>query len=261
MKYAIISDIHSNLIALNLAIEDALMKNVDHFIFLGDYITDGIYDNEVLDLIKEKATFVVKGNREEYILNIDKSRFDYINYQPLKTTLEELNESNHKYLKTMKDSISTTINNHKVLMIHGHKDFENLVKEYDFDICLYGHTHNYTLEVLNNKIFINPGSIGQPADGENYKYVIFDFETLEHELIEFPIKETFKKIEEEYKKSKYYQKHQEWGNLILITIRDGFDYVVPFFTLLHSYPTNNMNAKEFNKHFKKTYNNYLSDKK
>lgn len=41
MKIAVISDIHSNLLALNLALLDSKKENVDCFMFLGDYITDG----------------------------------------------------------------------------------------------------------------------------------------------------------------------------------------------------------------------------
>ena len=69
MKIAVISDIHSNLLAFNFALENAEKEKVDSFLFLGDYITDGENGNEILNIIKEKSNYVILGNREKYILN------------------------------------------------------------------------------------------------------------------------------------------------------------------------------------------------
>lgn len=48
MRIAVLSDIHSNLIALNLAIDSLRNEKVDKICFLGDYITDGENENEIL---------------------------------------------------------------------------------------------------------------------------------------------------------------------------------------------------------------------
>lgn len=47
MKIAIISDVHGNYPALLAVISDAIRNNVDQFIFVGDYIFDLPYPNEV----------------------------------------------------------------------------------------------------------------------------------------------------------------------------------------------------------------------
>ncbi len=68
MKIATIADIHGNLFALESVLKDCQRKDIDQFIFLGDYITDGPFSNEVLDQIRRLNGVVVKGNREDLIL-------------------------------------------------------------------------------------------------------------------------------------------------------------------------------------------------
>ena len=63
MKIAVISDIHSNLMALDMAIADAIKMNVSKFVFLGDYITDGEDGNHVVNIVRELSCDVVLGNR------------------------------------------------------------------------------------------------------------------------------------------------------------------------------------------------------
>lgn len=48
MKFAIISDIHGNYPALVKVIEDANLNDVDRFIFIGDYIFDLPFSNDVV---------------------------------------------------------------------------------------------------------------------------------------------------------------------------------------------------------------------
>ena len=72
MKYACLSDIHGNIEAFNACVKDAFQKGIDGFIFLGDYVTDFPFENEVLDKIQEIEAnypcYIIKGNVdvEEY---------------------------------------------------------------------------------------------------------------------------------------------------------------------------------------------------
>ncbi|MDF2840559.1 MAG: Calcineurin-like phosphoesterase superfamily domain, partial [Clostridia bacterium] len=47
MRIAIVSDVHGNYPALLAVINDAIENKVDHFLFVGDYIFDLPYPNEV----------------------------------------------------------------------------------------------------------------------------------------------------------------------------------------------------------------------
>ena len=43
MRFAIISDIHGNLPALNAVLEDADNNNIENFIFAGDYCLSNVF--------------------------------------------------------------------------------------------------------------------------------------------------------------------------------------------------------------------------
>lgn len=236
MKYAIISDVHSNELALKLAIKDALEEKVDKFIFLGDYITDGYQDNEVLELVKKYGNYVIKGNREEYILDIANHNKKYnhiINEKPLFTTRELLNNESLTYIRNMKEYIITEIDGFKVLMVHGKfpqflqpqntQILDQLISHYEFDLCISGHTHTVENFIYKNHHFINPGSIGQPTDDPNYKYMILEIKDkkITTYLKLFPVSDTYQHLEEEYCKSKYYLENKIYGDLTLASIKTG----------------------------------------
>ena len=258
MKYAIISDVHSNLLALTLAIKDALEENVDKFIFLGDYITDGYQDNEVLQLIKKYGNYAVKGNREEYILDIannDKHYNHIINEKPLFTTRDQLNEESLEYIRSLEEHIITDLEGVKTLIVHGkyqellqpknQEILDQLIEHYEFDLCISGHTHTVENFIYKNHHFINPGSIGQPTDDPNYKYMILEIKDkqIKTYIKAFPVSNTYQYLEEEYQKSKYYLENPIYGDLTLSSIKTGTakteHFIATFRELVKEYPNKN----------------------
>jgi predicted phosphodiesterase len=69
MKYAIISDIHANLEALNAALADIHALNITHIACLGDIVGHGPNPKECLDIIRALNIPCVKGNHDEYCSN------------------------------------------------------------------------------------------------------------------------------------------------------------------------------------------------
>ena len=241
MKYAVISDIHSNYFSLLQIIKDAKQKNIDKFIFLGDFITDGIYDNDVLELVKQYGTYVISGNREQYLtsfLENNNYNSNYNNEKPLFYSLNQLSVENREYIKSLPKEQLIEINNKKVLLLHGNnpsltnynsKIFRELIENYDFNICLFGHTHVSSDFTYENHRFLNPGSCGIPADGPYYSYGILSIdEDITFDLVHFSTRETFNKLEELYKSSTYYKENTIWCELILGSIYEGKDVIEPF---------------------------------
>ena len=72
MKIGIISDIHSNIVALKACIEYMESILCDEYLFLGDYVSDTPYTRETMDYLYEFMTkascHFLRGNREEYML-------------------------------------------------------------------------------------------------------------------------------------------------------------------------------------------------
>lgn len=268
MRIAVISDIHSNLLALNLSLNDLPKENIDCLVFLGDYITDGENENEILNIVKT-ADYAILGNREKYMLNYNPAKKDYKNYQTIATTFNNLSKDSFSYLKSLKETQTIQINGFKILMIHGdgyYNDtddittiFNHLINDYDFDICLFGHSHRYLHQEYQNKIFINPGSIGQPCDYPTYKYCIVEItDKVEVFLKEFKTSDTLNELISSYETTDYYQNNYEWSQLVLFGIRDGKDYCSPFVQFFHEKIKNkeNITADEFNQIWHIAYEEY-----
>lgn len=272
MRIAILSDVHSNLLALNLIINDLKKENVDKIYCLGDYITDGENDNEVLSVIKEIADCAILGNREKYILDYSSARKEYNNYKTISTTCHNLKHENLEYLKTLKDTCIVRAGHFKILLHHGdkyyyddrsiEKAFDKLIDEFEFDICLFGHSHRHAHFKYRNKIFINPGSVGQPCDSPSYKYCILDVtDRVDVRFKEFDVKETFDELADAYKRTDYYKKNRAWTSLVLHIIRDGVDYNTPFLRKVNDRAKNagELTAEEFNKIWDETYDEFVED--
>ena len=71
MKYAIISDIHGNLPALEAVLHDAQNNDIDAYIFAGDYCLSNPFPNECLDRIRNvNNIYIIRGNEESYLENL-----------------------------------------------------------------------------------------------------------------------------------------------------------------------------------------------
>ena len=66
MKYAIIADIHANLEALDVVLEDTRAQNCTHYACLGDVVGYNANPKECLDIVRNMNIPVVKGNHDEY---------------------------------------------------------------------------------------------------------------------------------------------------------------------------------------------------
>ena len=77
MDIAVFSDVHGNYSALQASIDYAVGKGITNFLLLGDYVTDCPYPQKTMELIyvlrKYFTTYIIRGNREEYLLNFRKN--------------------------------------------------------------------------------------------------------------------------------------------------------------------------------------------
>jgi len=163
-------------------------------------------------------------------LNYKPNRKEFNNYKPISYTYEELNENNKEYIKTLKEYEFIKINNYKILLIHGdgyfkygmniEETFNKFISSFDFDICIFGHTHEFLYREYKDKIFINPGSLGQPVDSSTYKYCILEInDDIFLELKEIDILESYGELEEAYKNKNYYKLNRVWGDITLKSIK------------------------------------------
>ncbi|MGO9482452.1 MAG: metallophosphoesterase family protein [Candidatus Kryptoniota bacterium] len=190
MKYAIISDIHSNIEALTTVLREISKKRVDEIICLGDVVGYGANPDEVVEIVRREAKYAVRGNHDDALFSED--TFSTINsyaQAAITYTRELLSDANLEWLR----NIPLTHKIENVLMVHAspaepgawkyiftNAEAQVELSTLDEKICLIGHTHvpvifktsapmvdQPTAEDSQIKELINVGSVGQPRDGDN----------------------------------------------------------------------------------------------
>lgn len=238
-KIAIIADIHSNLFLLKKHLDDIQKRNITEICFLGDYITDGFENNDVINLIKQYK-YVIAGNRDISVANYD--GFSWNNSDQFKNMLYAYNNitaKNINYLKSLPHFKIITLNNKKICLSHGtpfntreivnHNSFDvfdRLIQGFNCDIYLFAHTHEAYCTNHKNRLFINPGSVILPADGPSSKYGILDLDNMSYEQIAIPY--DFEEIKKYYINSDFFLQNREWCNIIIYTNEMGIDYMCAF---------------------------------
>jgi predicted phosphodiesterase len=224
MKFAILSDIHSNFEALQVVLEHSRQQECTHYVCLGDVVGYGPNPVECLEIVRSLNCPVVMGNHDEYCAGeMDLTGFNPMASDAIKWTRQQLSEEQRSWLHNLKYTRGVE----GFTIVHATLDlperwayvFDRLAAQSSFNyqhtpVCFNGHTHVpvafvrspagihgglYTkikIEV-GRKYFINVGSIGQPRDrNPKASYVIFDLDNnvIEGHRLDYDIALTQKKI-------------------------------------------------------------------
>ncbi len=113
MRFAIVSDIHGNLPALNAVIQDAGENNIDTFIFVGDYCLSNPYPDECISRIRNLDNkYIIRGNEEKYLENLigkDQRTWTDGQMQISYYAYQKISHGNMNYLMSMPEQIKLDI--------------------------------------------------------------------------------------------------------------------------------------------------------
>lgn len=191
MRIAILSDVHSNLEALEAVLNHIRIQRIKTIWVAGDVIGYGANSNEVLQLLRREKAVMIAGDHDRQVLTLDDLKwFNEYAQQALIHTNRMLTEENKAFLKTLKETHEEIIDDRKVFMVHGSPnnplreyvyattpdaDFLALLNKVKADILIMGHTHQPFVRRIRGKLVINPGSVGQPRDySPTSEYCILD---------------------------------------------------------------------------------------
>jgi diadenosine tetraphosphatase ApaH/serine/threonine PP2A family protein phosphatase len=228
---AIISDIHSNLEALQAVLEDIARHEVTETYCLGDVVGYGPNPRECVDLVM-KCKLVLLGNHDQGAMfdpegfNPPAERAIFWTRAQLEAPVESRLDRERRW--EFLAERPRTFRENGFLFVHG--SARNPLNEYVFpeDIynqrkmerifalveryCFQGHTHvpgiftetlefhspeeiDYVYQLDGRKTLCNVGSVGQPRDGDwRACYILLDGETIRYRRVEYDIDTTIKKI-------------------------------------------------------------------
>jgi len=207
----IISDIHGNYPALKTVLED--LPDVDLLISLGDVIGYNGYPQQCVQTVRDVCDIHLQGNHDRLVRYPEDYRFNKMVYEGLIHAQDQLTDDQMDWLTGLPPT--KTLLDGELLIAHSHPtnvdtyvypdQFPRVLKTIDSTptfICL-GHTHvqgKFHGEGCTDQFdswddpatVLNPGSVGQPRDGDNraaYAVINRDTEEITLHRTSYPILE------------------------------------------------------------------------
>lgn len=228
---AIISDIHSNLEALQAVVKDIQSQGITEIYCLGDVVGYGPNPRECVDLVMQ-CKIVLLGNHDQGAM-FDPEGFNPSAERAIFWTRQQLEQGDgNRQLKEKRwEFLAERPRQHRedaFLFVHG--SARNPLNEYVFpeDVynqrkmerifslvdkyCFQGHTHvpgiftenlqfhspedmNYEYKLDGRKTLCNVGAVGQPRDGDwRACYVLLGDDVIRYRRVEYDVETTIKKI-------------------------------------------------------------------
>jgi len=247
VKRALISDVHSNLEALQVVLEDIRQQGISEVYCLGDVIGYGPNPRECLDHVR-RCRVAILGNHDQAAM-FDPDGFNPVALRAVYWTRAQLERGgtpaqiNARWdflgeMPRMQDEGTHVFvhgsprepTNEYVFPedVYNQRKMQNLFDRLK-QFCFQGHTHipgvftssgdflspeefNYTYRLTQEKAMVNVGSVGQPRDGDPRAcYVILTDDSVTFRRLEYPVETTIAKI---YRES-------DLDNVLGDRLRDG----------------------------------------
>lgn len=227
MNWIILSDIHSNLEALESFFEAVhiVLNGESRFICLGDIVGYGADPETCINRIKENNIQAIAGNHERMLINVDeRAKANHLAVHAIELESKMLTFEAIEYIRSLPPELNI---DKTYLAVHGSPDDPDeyvanrssavraiyALDEKEISICFHGHSHipgifennglyyyqENTRFVLpdEGRYLINPGSIGQPRDGDpRGSFCVYNDtdRSVEFYRFQYPIEQTVRKM-------------------------------------------------------------------
>jgi putative phosphoesterase len=209
MRILVVADIHANWPALQ-----ALQEPHDVCLCLGDLVDYALEPAPCIDWVRRNAHFAVRGNHDHGVAQnvpvFGRNGYKYLTGVTRILTRERVGAEDVRFLASLPVTRAVTLDDTRFFLVHasprdpldeyapGTAEFwARRLEGVDADVICVGHTHQpYVLEV-GGKLVLNPGSVGQPRDGDPRAcYAVIDDHRVELKRVEYPVESTVRVIEE-----------------------------------------------------------------
>ena len=208
---AVISDIHGNLAALNAVVADAKSRGCSRFISLGDVVGYYCQPNECINVLMQCNAINILGNHDSYILNDEPCSRSKLISQIIEHHKSLVGGAELKWLQRSKLALRIG----STLFVHGGPadtqdqylyQISGEIFPKGINLLASGHTHVQVKAKFGKKMYFNPGSVGQPRDGDpRAAYATLNKDQVKLHRLEYDIDETALAMQKAGYESSYYE--------------------------------------------------------
>lgn len=206
MRIGLISDIHGNLPALEAVLDD--MPSVDSVVCAGDVVGYNPWPVACVERVREVADAVVVGNHDRTVERPHEYTANRMAEAGLEYAKDQLSVEQRDWLDSLPRKVSFA--DDEFLLVHDHPsiqdkyvypaEFPNLRRYLDeYRGVVVGHTHIQHEATIDDRLIVNPGSVGQPRDDDpRAAYGVLDTETATVDLrrVEYDIDRVISRVED-----------------------------------------------------------------
>ena len=194
MKYAVFSDVHSNVFALKAALCEIDKLRPDKIICLGDIVGNGFYPEETVSLIRERGDVIcVKGNHDMFVtMDLRKFSKEDSRVKVFMWQQKALSSASKNFLSSLPQTLKFKDGAFDITAFHyptnrggrfknmkylpTRDDLNYLFGEEKGDVFLFGHEHTGSLDVMNGRYYLNFGTVGNFLYPDTAMFGIVDIE-------------------------------------------------------------------------------------
>jgi len=209
MIIGLISDVHSNAVALKVVLKELNELGVKIILHAGDIVGYNPYPDETIALFKKKKIVSIMGNHDRAFMTGDTSDFNPHAAAAMEWTRNAVSRDSLHYILRLKDTVTIAANGERIVLFHGSpNNFQeyiypenatpDLLSNINGNILVLGHTHiPFIMDYGTRGLVVNPGSVGQPRDGNpDASFAILDTVTqrIENRRIKYDIDKVIRDI-------------------------------------------------------------------
>lgn len=173
----LMADIHSNIHALLTAMDLIRAHDPGMVMCAGDIVGYGANPNECCHAVESMSAHSISGNHDRAAISKDVSGMNPYAAAAALWTSDRLDDESRRFLSGLPISMRREMERSRVAVFHGspsdpdeyvyaEEASEGVLRAAGCDLLVLGHTHMPFVRRFDSGLIVNPGSVGQPRDGD-----------------------------------------------------------------------------------------------
>lgn len=245
-RLAVLSDIHSNLPALEAVLDDLKQFTVDQIIVAGDVVNWGPFSRQVMERLDDLHPAIIRGNNELYLTDWQTSRapehWKIFTLPPY--TIRQLGDHWMNVISSWPDTLSLRFRDASAIrVVHGsprsafelilptspNEDIEAILTGVQENTIITAHSHLALDRQVKDWHILNAGSVGNPLDGDmSASYMLLESHGERWQATQRRVAFDTQRLLDEFERTNFIEQCGVVGYLVVQEYRSARLEVLPF---------------------------------